>query len=263
MFNGNGYYKFMKGIAKLVFPQRDVIYKSQPEEGEVAVYVSNHSGAIGPANMTLFFDRPFRAWSISCLFDKEIAPNYIYHDFFFGRSKKFKSFYRGLSRIIAPMLIPLIERQNPIVVYRGSNKMLNTFRESVKTLKDNQNVVIFGECPEKYTENVNRLYRGFADIGRLYYNDTGKTVKFYPVYIPTQTKVIYVGSPVEYLPQNEKKQERERIASVLEQRIDELGKECVDVKKIPFLREEFYEYYSEYVENPEEYWRLCQNKRSE
>lgn len=128
------YCKFMSGIGKLIFKKRNVCYERTPEENEVAIFACNHSGMVGPVNMCAWFDRPFSPWSICYLFDKEVSPNYIYHDFFFGRSKKHKKFYRGLSKIVAKLLPPLLLAFKPIKVYHNSCSIIHTFKESVATL---------------------------------------------------------------------------------------------------------------------------------
>jgi hypothetical protein len=255
--------RFVYKLGKLIFRKRTIIYDNEPKDGEVGIYVCNHSGALGPANMTAWFDKPFRPWSISCLFDKRVAANFIFHDFFFGRSKKHKGFYRFMSKIVAKILPPLVYRQKPILVHRNSTKILQTFKESVATLKDGKNLVIFPECPKKFSKYVSELYDGFIDVARLYHSDTGKRLKFYPVYIPADRRTIIVGEPIEYNITNKASEERKLVAKYLKENIDSIARALHTKKVVPFLKEEFYEFYPEFIEDTAAYWAFCNNERSE
>lgn len=257
------YCKFVYKLGRLLFPKRTVNYEEQPEKGEVAVYVCNHSGAIGPANMAAWFDQPFRPWSISCLFDKRIAPNFIFHDFLLGRSRKFKKPYRLLAKIIAKLLPPLVKQQNPILVHRNSARIMQTFKESVAALKEGNNLVVFPECPHKFSNYVSELYEGFIDVARLYNRDTGRKLKFYPVYIPADIRTISIGKPIEYNINVKASDERKLIADYLKQNMDRLARTLHTKKAVPFLKEEFYEYYPEFVEDTAAYWAFCNCERSE
>ncbi|HOO22390.1 MAG TPA: 1-acyl-sn-glycerol-3-phosphate acyltransferase [Clostridia bacterium] len=254
--------KFLYKVGRILFPKRAVEYEEIPED-ETAIYVCNHSGALGPAAMTAWFDRPFRPWSISCLFDKRVAANFIFHDFFFGRSKKHKKFYRFLSKIVAKFLPPLVYRQNPILVHRNSVKILQTFKESVATLKQGKNLVIFPESPIKFSRYISELYDGFIDVARLYYAETGKRLKFYPVYIPADKRIIKIGKPIEYNIDTKPAEERKAVANYLKENIDRIARELKPKKVIPFLKEEFYTFYPEFIHDTAAYWAFCNNERSE
>ena len=89
--------RFWGPLAKMIFKKSKVVTKAELTD-EPAVFLCNHSGAIGPALMTLYFERPHKTWVIDFAMDKEIGPNYFFHDGFFGRSKKCKWFYRMLSK---------------------------------------------------------------------------------------------------------------------------------------------------------------------
>lgn len=255
--------KLMYKLGRVIFRKRTICYEEMPAKDEFGIYVCNHSGALGPANMTAWFDRPFRPWSISCLFDKRVAANFIFHDFFLGRSKKHKGFYRFMSKIVAKILPPLVYKQNPILVHRNSTKILQTFKESVATLKEGKNLVIFPECPKKFSQYIHELYDGFIDVARLYHSYTGKSLKFYPVYIPADIRTIQIGKPIEYNIATKASEERKAVAKYLKENIDLLAQSLHTKKVVPFLKEEFYEFYPEFVDDTAAYWAFCNNERSE
>lgn len=259
----NIYCRFMYFIGKKIFPKRDVVYQEKIGTDEVSIFTCNHSGTLGPCAMTAWFDHPFKAWSISYIYDKKIAPNFMFHDFFFARSKTHKKFYRFLSKLVAKLLPPLLLKEKPILVYRNSAKIFETFKESMNTLKEGKNLVIFPECPRRFSEFVNEFYDGFVDVARFYYKETGKCINFYPVYIPPTIRKICVGKPIAYNPLINPKEERKIIAQYLTKSIDGLGRALPPHKIVPFLKQEFYRFYSEFINDTDGYWNFCSLERSE
>lgn len=258
----NLYYKFFRTIARMIWHKREVI-RETPSDDEASIYVCNHSGPIGPVNMTLYFDKPARPWIISYIFDDEISPNFVFHDFFFGRSKKLKKGWRVLAKLVSKLLKPLLTAQDPIYVYKNSIKIKDTFKESVETLKSGKEVIIYPESHIKNSKFVNEMCDGFADTAYHYYKETGKCVKFYPTYVGNGLKTINVGNPVTYNPENSNKEERKRIALYCQKEIDRIAHSLPEHKPLPFVTEDFYQNYGEFVGNDVAYWQFVSRKRSE
>ncbi len=259
------YYRFMAWIARtFIFKPRTIEYDVTPTEGEVAIFVPNHSGALGPANMCLYFDQTFRPWIISYLNDDEVSCNFIFHNFFNGRAKKHKAPWRLLAKIVKLLLVPLLEAQNPVWLEHSPSGIVAAMKESVAALKDGKNLVIFAENDkEQYSEYINELNEGFIDVARLYYRDTKLPLKFYPVYIPDGLDVIRVGQPTEFDGTVQAKAERHRIATHIADQITQMAIALPEHKKPVFVNEDFYKYYPEYVGNDVEYFRFVNQKHSD
>ena len=253
---------FWEPLARLIFPKCKTVTKVDLDDNESAIFLCNHSGAIGPATMTLYFKKPHKTWIISYVMDKEVGANFFFHDALFGRSKKYKGFYRFISKITVRLLRPLLQIGNPIPVYHDK-RIMQTFRESLEALEAGQNLVIFPECPTKYSEFVHSLYDGFADIGRMYYVKTGKCIKFYPTYIEKKNRVISIGEPIAYNPDLSPREQRKLIADYVLKGMDALARELPPFKPVPFLPQTWYDYYGEYENNIADYWALCNQKHSE
>lgn len=249
------YHKAATALAKLIFKKSEIIYEEKPREGEKSVFLCNHSAAHGPAQMTLWFDVPHKTWLINYVIDKKKNANFVFHDFFFGRSKKCKPFWRVLSKIVAVFLRPLLLSSNPIPVYHDS-KIMGTFKESMEALDNGQSLVIFPECPTKFSEFICNLYSGFADIGRMYYAKTGEKIKFYPTYVAHPLNKILVGKPIEYNPEIQPKKQRDEIANYVRDNIDRMARTLPPHKPTPFLPEEWYKYYGACEKDMAEYWKL-------
>lgn len=258
------YYRFWEAIAKLIFKKRRMVYSTVPEEGEGAVYVSNHAGAVAPANMALYFDRPVRPWVISYVLDKNVNANFIYHDFLFARGDKCKPFSRFVAKVVSVLLPPLLNAWRAIKVYRTGTDIMLTFKESITTLMNGENLIIFPECPEKRYKFVNTFSDGFAELGKMYYKITGKRLKFYPMYVGAGLDTINVGDPVIFDPENpDADAERVRISDTLSEMIEKIAESLPEHKPTPYKTEKFYKYYSEFVDDLPAYWKLCNQKRSD
>lgn len=252
------YNRFFTGIARIVFPKCEVVFEE--ENDEPGMYLCNHSGAIGPVLMTLYFPKKHKTWMINYVMEKEKNANYIFHDFCFGRARKHKKFWRFLSKIVAKMLPPLLKEGNPIPVYHNP-KILETFRETEDALERGENLVVFPEEPKRFSEFVHNVYEGFADAGRTYYKQTGKRLKFYPVYAEKKNRKILVGKPIEFDPDMPIKPQRKIIAEYIRDNIDRLARTLPPHPPTPFLPDLWYQYYGEYENNPMEYWKLFDENR--
>ncbi len=250
------YTKFFTLIGKMVFPKSTVSWEEQLKDGEVAIFACNHSGAIGPALTSMYLDIPKRPWVINYIFNKKKAVRFVFHDFLFAKDKKCKPFYWIISFFIAKLLPPLLLSENPIPVYH-SQKMMDTFVESVDTLvKQDKNLVVFPEKPQKYSEFIFELYSGFVDIAHQYYKETGKSLRFFPTYVCGDLRKIVIGKPITYDPSAKPKEQRQVISTYVKENIDRLGRSLPKHKTVPFLPDVWFESYGHMTSDMSQYWAL-------
>ena len=256
------YYRgFWAFLAYRLFPQPEIIYEEPLPEGEAVVFTGNHSGAQGPVNAALYFPHRSRPWVVAEVLDKKTAANYIFYDFFTGPVKKHRFSWRVLSHIVSFLLRPLLYRAGSIPVYHD-RRIMQTFDESIKALESGEHIVVFPECPEKFSEHINDYYGGFAKIGQLYYKETGKKLKFYPTYIAHPLGKVLVGKPIEFDPEGGA-QNRKLITEYLRDKTEDLANTLPPHKVQPFLTDEWYQAYGHYWTEGRmaEYWQLCEKPK--
>lgn len=252
--------RFGNLVARISFRKAKTVYET-PVVDEPAVFVCNHSGVRGPVMTTLFFDRKHKTWTVSFALDKEKVANYAYHDILFGDARRCKGFWRFLSRVIGAMLPSLLRYEGVIPVYHDSN-ILKTFKQSVQALSEGDDLVIFAESPERYTEYINRLQPGFVDLAKLYYRRTRKKLNFYPVYLEKKNAVISVGKPILYDPEIPMEEQREQITAYLSDQIDQLARKLPPHQPRPFMPQIWYDAYGERFEHDTiGYWRMIDENR--
>lgn len=243
----------MMSIAKRIFPKPTISYEEELTD-EPVVYLCNHSGAHGPAYATLYFNEPKTMWLIAYALDKKNNANFFFHDFFFGKTKKHPFFTKVLSKLVSIALTPLLKGTDHIPVYHDA-RMMGTFRQSVDALKNGKSVVIFPECPTKYSEFVNDLYSGFADLARSYYAATGKCIKFVPGYICHELHVVKFSQGYTYDPSINPKLQRKIISDYARDNIHRLASSLPKFTPAPFLPQAWYDGYGEYATHMADYWK--------
>ncbi len=246
----------MFGLARIIFPRPKFRYEEELSFDEPYVYVSNHAEAIGPVYTKLYFPEPKTMWLINYIMKKgETSEKFIYHDFFHATGKKNQGWWKFMAKLLSKLLVPLFRSVPHIEVYHDA-RMVDTFRQSVEALEKGNSLVIFPECPTRHAPMLNDFYHGFADLGRMYYNATGKILKFVPVYLCDDLKIVSVGKPIEYDINTPARKQREQLSDALRDSIVKLANALPKHTYRTFLSEDWYEHYGQYVENPAEYWKL-------
>ncbi|MEG1924104.1 MAG: hypothetical protein RR307_06580, partial [Clostridia bacterium] len=198
---------------------------------EPAVFISNHSMAYSPIAFSLYFNKPQRTWIAAPMMDYKTAPKYAYEDFW--GNKKHKLYYKFLGFLSALMLVPLMRGEKGIAVYKDM-RIKETFGESLETLNNGQNIIIFPEKRQKYSKFINELQDGFVDLAHIYYKQSGKYLKFYPCYTAPTINSINIGKPIIYNPLEDRRNERQIITNYLKTEITKIAESLPEHKIIPY-----------------------------
>ena len=248
------YYKIVSAILHLVVPRAKTVFEAPPGN-EPVVFVSNHASINGPLMMTFYFSRKCRIWAIAEALDKVHTRSYAFHDVLVGDGRRNFRFWKFVAGIVKVMLPPILI-YNTITVYRD-RRILSTLRNSTEALMNGYDIVIFGESTERYSEYVNEIQPGFVSLGRMYYKKTGKRLRFYPVYLNNENRLISVGSPIEYDPDMDPEEFKRKTTTFIRDGIDRLGRNMRKHRIVPFLPQNWYDAYGERFEHDVAgYWHM-------
>jgi hypothetical protein len=191
------------------------------------IFVFNHREVYGPIAAVVFLPYDMRPWILDKMIDKAQITAHMYEGTF-SRIRWLPVWLRkALAGFLSPVVVWALSSFDPIPVYRGTARnVLKTFELSIECMQTGDSILLFPEnAEERYTdsEQVNEFYRGFANLGRLYYKRTKECVTFYPVYSSQRSRVLRIGEGVSYDPGNGR-QEEKRIVEVLLRRMRELQK---------------------------------------
>lgn len=206
-------FKCVKWLVKVFYIKMDV-EGTENLPDEPVIVVGNHTQMNGPVACELYFPGKRYTWCAGQMMKLNEVPAYAYQDFWSGKPKYSRWFYKLLSYVIAPLSVLIFNNANTIAVYRDT-RILSTFRNTVTALQDGANVVIFPEHGEKYNHILYDFQDRFIDIARIYYKKTGKELAFVPLYIAPALKKMYLGSPIRFCADKPIEQERDRIREYL------------------------------------------------
>lgn len=214
-------YKFLHFFIKLFMPKNEEIWQTEkPQEGEAVAFICNHTKIYAPLYY-LAKDERLITWVNCYFFDKEICWNHLKNRVLYGKRK----FLRPLGYLLVPLIVRIFNCFDFIPVYHFSRDLYDvTFRQGIDAAKEGIPQVIFPERTEnKVNKYVYELNSGFTIVAQELYNETGKIMKFYPVYCAQSLRKVVVGEPIAYNPDIPLKKQRTQIGEYLQDKIAELG----------------------------------------
>lgn len=215
-----------------------IFYKKRQFEGEENIpnephiVIGNHSQIHGPIFAELYLKNKL-TWCDGPMMDRKEIPSYAMRVFWADKPNKSKWFYKILAKLIARPASFVLGNADTIGVYRDA-RLISTFNDTVETLKNGVNVVIFPESPEEYNEIVSQFNLKFVDVARLYYKATGKCVQFLPMYHAVKLKRVIYGKPITFDPNINNVEQRTIICNYLMEELTRIAKTLPRHKVIPF-----------------------------
>ena len=190
-----------------------------------SVFVCNHSFIFGPISAVIYLPTYFRPWIHNVMLDRETV--------FVQMSFSFPKVPGKLLRIASNFTCRVLNACDPIPVVRGStHEVMQTLELSLSALRDGDNLLIFPELPNNKTmdgesgadpKRLRSFYTGFAHIGQMYYESTGRSLLFYPIYSDRDRREFRIGEPVSYNPDLSPREGKAAIATELYKRMTELS----------------------------------------
>ena len=226
-------YRPVRGLVRLVYPKIEVVGAEKLPEG-ASVIVGNHSQLHGPIACELYFPGRHATWCAGEMMALREVPDYAYRDFWSGKPRLQRPFFRLASYLIAPLAVIIFNNADCIGVYRD-NRVISTFRRTAECLKEGRRVIIFPEKAEKGEGFLYAFQEGFVDCARSYCRQTGKGISFVPLYVCPQFHTLYLGDPVPFDPKAPIAGERERICREMSRGILALARALPEHRVVPYL----------------------------
>jgi hypothetical protein len=103
-----------------------------PEDG--CILVGNHCHMHGPITSELYVPGRHTTWCAAQMMELKEVPPYAYQDFWSGKPKAFRWFYRLLSYLIAPLSVLIFNHAYTIPVYHDQ-RLITTMKQTVAELE--------------------------------------------------------------------------------------------------------------------------------
>ena len=207
------FYRFIRWLVRLFSPKYRIVGGENLPDG-ACVIVGNHCHMYGPIAGELYTPGRHFVWCAGEMMDRREVPEYAYRDFWSGKPRGLRWFYRLLSRLIAPLAEHIFTNAHTIGVYHDA-RVMGTFRQSVAELERGSRIVIFPECYDEHNNIIHAFQDRFIDLGRLYRRKTGEALAFVPMYLAPALKTIFFGEPVFYDASAPHEEERRRVCGEL------------------------------------------------
>lgn len=201
---------------------------------EPCVIVGNHSQMYGPIAAEMYMPRRHFTWCTGEMMNRKEVPAYAFRDFWSGKPARTHGFYRMLSHLIAPLAEYIFTHAHTIPVYRDA-RLLTTFRKSVSSLQNGADIVIFPEKNAPFNHILCSFQEHFTDLARIHYRKTGEALRFVPMYLAPNLKLIVFGDGVRYNPEADEAEERARICSAMMTAITGIATGLPPHRVVPYL----------------------------
>lgn len=226
-------FRVTEKIVRLIYrPYKIIYYDDITEHGNL--FIANHAQIHGPLATYLYFPFPKKTWVISNMTKLKEVPAYAREDFWRHKHWSIKWLFWIFSYMIAPISVFFMKYADTIPVYKDMRAHI-TFRDTIESLSNQTDVVIFPECRKEYNHILFDFQKHFVDIARLYYKKHHQVIKFYPMYICKDLKTIVIGKAISFNPDNDIEDERIRITTYLREEITKLALDLPSHKVIPYI----------------------------
>lgn len=227
-----GVYRVIKRLVQVCYPKIEIVGQEHLPD-EPVIIVGNHAQMNGPIAGELYTPGKHYIWCAGQMMHLKDVPAYAYQDFWSGKPRLLRPFYKLLSYIIAPLSVCIFNNAHTIGVYHDA-RIISTFKQTVQRLQEGNHVVIFPEHNIPHNHIICQFQDKFIDIAKLYYKRTGKTLNFVPMYLAPKLKKMYLGQPVRFCPDVPVEEERRRICDALMASVTQMAVSAPEHTVIPY-----------------------------
>ena len=225
-------FRIIRALAWLIFPKFRIA-GTENLPNEPCIIVGNHSQANGPVAAELYTPVSHYTWCIGEMLNWNEVAAYAFQDFWSGKPKAVRWFYKILSYIITPISVVTFNNARTIPVYHDA-RLITTFRQSVEKLQEGSSIVIFPEHYDEHNNIVHDFQDKFVDLARFYYKKTGKEISFVPLYIAPRLSLMTYGKPIRFHADAPIGDERRRICDALMDGITDIAVSLPEHTVVPY-----------------------------
>lgn len=225
-------FKVLRFFVKTFYRKPEIVgAENLPDEP--CIIVGNHTQMNGPIIGELYLPGRNYVWCAHEMMDKNEVAEYAFRDFWSFKPRYIQWYYKLASHVIVPFSVCVFNNAHTIPVYHDT-RAISTFREAVNKMKDGYNMVIFPEYNKKYNNILYDFQDKFIDTARFYRKQTGREVKFVPMYVAPRLHKVFFGEGVSFDSSAPVKDERQRIKTELMNRITALAASQPEHTVVPY-----------------------------
>ncbi len=194
--------KFHGNLIKVIKPLYKTFSKKYKceiiEREEPCIYVCRHLNMHGPLTTLKSLKFDVHPLILSVFFDKKSSEEHFRSYTFCKNGKKRDKFSVKIKffSFIVPKIVNSIQG---VPVHRNANP-IKTLKSSITYLKKGESLIVYPDINYKsgYDE-ISDIYDGFLILSKIYKRQTGKDLKFVPLFIDeNQRKIVERGDVIIY-----------------------------------------------------------------
>lgn len=219
--------RFIKKTVRMVTPTYTV--KDFKVFDEPVVYISHHQNMFGPFHALLWSPIHIHPWVLHVFSDRKECYKQYSEYTFSERAGMNKTVAKLIAYPLSFFITALINSLRAIPVNRGSRKIIQTFKESVKVLQKGEDIIIFPDVDYADTSPETKdLYEGFLLIEKFYFKATRKHISFVPLYVSKSKKTITTSAPIYFQDDQDFEQQKSIILEKIQSTLNQMAKNCED-----------------------------------
>lgn len=168
----------------------------QPDDQPV-VYVCRHLNMHGPITTLKWLPMDVHPLILAPFFQPDSAYRHLRDYTFSVRWGKKPHRFSPAAWISSRVTSLTVNSLRGIPVHRGSSSSIVTLKQGLRCLKQGESLIVFPDID--YTGSYGKeseIYAGFLYYGEMYYKSTGRPLRFVPLWIDEERRVITAGQPV-------------------------------------------------------------------
>ena len=156
------YFRILKRLMRLKYKKPNFVFLGEPFENG-AVILSNHEGTDAPMALELYYDAQMRMWGAHEM-NSGLIKLYKYQTkVYYHQKKHWNLTLARLFCIIASPLTNMFYKGFDLISTYRDVRLLKTIKESVSSIKEGDNVVIFPEdSTNGYLSELEGFHAGFV-----------------------------------------------------------------------------------------------------
>ncbi len=216
------YFRLLKKLMKPRYKKPTFVYLGEKITNG-GVILSNHEGTDAPLSLEMYLDAPIRMWGAGEM-NSKLGELYRYQtNIYYHQKKHWNIHLARLFCLIASPLTYLFYSGLDLISTHHDVRFVKTIRESINSINDGDNIVIFPEISDNgYLPVLEGFHEGFVTFASICLRK-GIDLPIFVTYFQREKLIYVVDAPVMFSELVKNGETGRQVADKLCQRCNELG----------------------------------------
>ncbi len=216
------WFRVLKKIMKIRYKKPNFVYLGE-EITSGGVILSNHEGTDAPMSFEIYSGKPVRFWGTYQM-NSGLVKMYKYQSkVYFHEKKHWNLFGARMFCLIASPLTNIFYKGLQLISTYPDGRFKTTINESIASIKNGENIVIFPEKSDNgYEATLKGFYGGFVLLAEIC-KKQGIDLPIYIAYFNKENRTYLIDKPILYSELSKQYGSREELCQAVCNRCNELG----------------------------------------